>query len=75
MHNKEAIINFVSRFHNQIQILSNTTINTNDMPTVKELATFFLDKLCANDNIVGDVRHVSHRIAERSSTGQTVDSH
>ena len=58
MHGKEAVISFVSRFRNQIQVLSNTTVNAADMPTDKELATFFLDKLCANDNITGDVRHV-----------------
>jgi hypothetical protein len=40
--NKEAIINFVSRFRNQIQVLSNTTINPQDMPTDKELRRLFL---------------------------------
>ena len=58
MHGKEAVISFVSRFQNHIQVLSNTTVNANDMPTDKELATFFLDKLCANDNMTGDVHHV-----------------
>jgi hypothetical protein len=29
-----------------------------DMPTDRELATLFIDKLYANDNIIGDVRHV-----------------
>jgi hypothetical protein len=58
MHNKEAIINFVSRFRNQIQVLSNTTTNPQDMPTDKELPTFFIDKLCANASITGDVRHI-----------------
>jgi hypothetical protein len=58
MHNKEAIINFVSRFRNRIQVLSNTTTNPQDMPTDKELSTFFIDKLCANASITGVVRHV-----------------
>jgi hypothetical protein len=58
MRNKEAIINFVSRFHNQIQVLSNATINPQDMPTDKELSTFFVDKLRANVSITSDARHV-----------------
>jgi hypothetical protein len=45
MHSKEAVINFVSCFQNQTQVLSNTTMDASDMPTDKELATFFLDKL------------------------------
>jgi hypothetical protein len=36
MHSKEAVINFVSCFRNQTQILSNTTINASDMPSDKE---------------------------------------
>jgi hypothetical protein len=57
MHDREAIINFVSRFRSQIQVLSNTTSDTRDMPSDKELATFFIEKLCANAHIEGDVRH------------------
>ena len=59
MHGKEAVISFISHFRNQIQVLSNTsTIDASNMHTDKKLATFFLEKLCANDNITGNVRHV-----------------
>ena len=61
MHGKEAVISFISHFRNQIQKSSPTlrsTIDASNMPTDKKLATFFLEKLCANDNITGNVRHV-----------------
>ena len=59
MHGKEAFSSFVSYFRNQIQVLPNTTIDASDMPTDNhKLATFFLDKLCADDNIPGNVPHV-----------------
>jgi hypothetical protein len=40
MHDKEAIIKFISWFRNQTQVLSNATFKAKDMPSDKELATF-----------------------------------
>ena len=75
MHSKEAVINFGSHFRNQIQALSNTSIDaSSDMPAGQELATFlFLDKLFPNNNIIGNDHHVlldywQHKL--NSSNGQ-----
>ena len=57
MHDKEAIINFVSRFRNQVIVLSDTTQDPSDLLSDKQLSTLFIDKLCANTNIEGDIRH------------------
>ena len=57
MHDKEAIINFVSRFRNQVIVLSDTTQDPSDLLSDKQLSTLFIDKLCANNTIEGDIRH------------------
>jgi hypothetical protein len=57
MHQKEAIINFVSRFCSHVQVLTDTTKDPKDPLSDKELSTFFIKKLCSNQSIEGDIRH------------------
>jgi hypothetical protein len=57
MHNKEAIIHFVSRFRSHMKVLADTTLHSKHQLSDNELSTYFIDKLCANMSIVGNVRH------------------
>jgi hypothetical protein len=57
MHNKEAIIHFVSRFQSHRKVLADATLDSKHRLTCNELSTYFIDKLCANMSMVGDVRH------------------
>jgi hypothetical protein len=56
MHDREAIINFVSSFRNQVQALSDTTKDPKHLLSDLELSTFFIEKLCASANVEGDAR-------------------
>jgi hypothetical protein len=77
MHDKEAIIHFVSRFRSHMKALADTALDSKHQLSDNELSTYFIDKLCANMSIVGDVRHrlldLKNQLESETSTKTLAD--